>query len=236
MASADKPSSAIPWSMIRARQDLRPEHFRWLDATALRRLHDEFLKVSDCRDEIPIRLRLPIAETLQARWLRQDVADAELESFYRQSGQPEHSVEIFERLACLPPEHFSNIQLKKTTSEESPYDIIDGVHRAALLWHAGFDGIPATMISMTDSKVLPRLARARLRHLARRTRSENFSNGWHTRRSGVDAYHSFTRHGLRIAGQRDPALRVAEIEHLLPLNGHRVLDLGCSLGGMHVSC
>lgn len=86
-----------------------------------------------------------------------EVSSAKLESFYRQSGQPEHSVEISVSLACLPPEHFSNIQLKKTTSKESPYDIIDGVHRAALLWHAGFDGIPVTMISMTDSKVFPRL-------------------------------------------------------------------------------
>ena len=79
---------------------------------------------------------------------------------------------------------------------------------------------------------LPRLTLLKLQFLARLTRYEHFANGWSPRRRSLTAYQHFDQKGLVLNGQRDTHARVQSIRQIVDLSERRVLDIGCSLGGL----
>lgn len=66
----------------------------------------------------------------------------------------------------------------------------------------------------------------------RKADAKVFANGWSVSRGFGYGYHEFKLGGLQVEGQRQPLIRLEQIQERLDLSGRSILDLGCSTGGM----
>ena len=142
--------------------------------------------------------------------------------------QPEHSAEIFQKLANeWDPEKIGDI-VAHYYAHSDYYWLWDGCHRViitkALNKNGG--GIP---IKNAKFHYFPCIIE-KIHDMLRKTTESRFYNGW-TNRTEF-GYHSFDMFNVHIQGQRNPVQRFEIIKQHYDFTGKHVLDLGCNTGGM----
>lgn len=178
-----------------------------------------------------------IKDTIHVRHL-QDPSTSLYETYLKHVDQKEHSVESFNNLNKLFSEEYvkNHNDNKVVIGYSRPFErwfIRDGLHRVAILFHRGcvmtgghID--PSFFITQYDRENHCYHISRRLQESGSRVNPEY--NGWKNRT--LFGYHSFHLMDEFLQGQRDPVVRLANIQKKHSLIDMKVVDYGCNVGGM----
>lgn len=163
----------------------------------------------------------------------------EYEEYVNIVPQPEHDISTYRALADkFDGSHLRDypIKVRPIKGDIGRFQILDGVHRLSLwFFHHGHLAFPREFLTGTgpdrDITFAPSGLRRVKKKLARYN-SSSLPNGWNVARGLEYGYHSFQLGNLNTKGQRVPEVRLNSISAEIDLRGKRVLDLGCSAGGM----
>ena len=164
------------------------------------------------------------------------------ESYIEETKQYEHSIETYTSLI----DNFDVTRLQKEPIkiyiENNNLYIQDGVHRLCCYYYeTKRQHIPIEYLQINDASFIDSKSNEvdlshindELKQLIYESTQVINSNGWHMQRTNTNGYHSFNVFGLENTGQRICDLRLQLLKGAgISLEGKRVLDIGCNVGGM----